>query len=310
MNSVTFDVVTECEDTLLTGLGLKNSFRFSEYEPGTCLVHALVSYSSCFSSYFIHAQSPFDGSFLESLRIWVSLILRSGLVDSKCKSQFLSFESICVGETVMSHTLWSLAFDGMWLTINTESSTHLQVLRICIHLALWILDIRERAINTWISTLATSFLKVCTRQSVRFSWLSLSHFRHRYLFHHLANFGVVNHLEKVNEVAPSLCLSCSGHAWMRILLQMNIALFCGPSDAVSLSEQFLACCLPFPFASLQSVLVSIAPFEMKTLGFLLEMSLDHEPRSEIIILLVTKCRFLSVDLQQQHAVGRPVSDCW
>ena len=30
-----FDVDMEGEETLLAGLGVKNSFRFSEYEPGT-----------------------------------------------------------------------------------------------------------------------------------------------------------------------------------------------------------------------------------------------------------------------------------
>ena len=35
MNSLSFDVVIKGERTLLTGLGLRNLFRFSEYEPGT-----------------------------------------------------------------------------------------------------------------------------------------------------------------------------------------------------------------------------------------------------------------------------------
>ena len=38
------------------------------------------------------------------------------------------------------------------------------------------------------------------------------------------NFSSENLPEKVNEIVPSLLLSCSGHAWMRMLLHMNIGL--------------------------------------------------------------------------------------
>ena len=43
-------------------------------------------------------------------------------------------------------------------------------------------------------------------------------------FRHMSNFGAMSLSEKVNEAVPSLSLSCSGNAWMRTLLQMNIAL--------------------------------------------------------------------------------------
>ena len=74
----------------------------------------------------------------------------------------------------------------------------------------------------------------------------------------------------------------------------------------------------------RSVLVSICGFAMTILDFLLEMSLGHELQSAIVIILVAKRRFLSVDLQQvfqlfrlfnlhlvqtlQYAVRRSASD--
>ena len=54
---------------------------------------------------------------------------------------------------------------------------------------------------------------------------------------------------KVNEVVPSLCFSCSGHARLRVHLQMNLGLFVIQRMQSPLSELVLAFDLPFPFAS-------------------------------------------------------------
>ena len=56
----------------------------------------------------------------------------------------------------------------------------------------------------------------------------------------------------------------------------------------------------FPFARsscCKSVLVSISHCGVRILDFLVEMSLDHELQSAIIILLVDDCRLFSVGLQ-------------
>ena len=51
MNSLSFEVVFESDETLLAGLGVKNLFRFSDYELGTlytflCKIQAAVLVSS------------------------------------------------------------------------------------------------------------------------------------------------------------------------------------------------------------------------------------------------------------------------
>ena len=113
----------------------------------------------------------------------------------------------------------------------------------------------------------------------------------------------------MNEVVPSLCLSCSGHVSMRMLLQINTGLR-DPTDAVPLLSRscFGHCLCLFSFRSpfvrsscCRSVLVSVSRFEMRILDFLLEMSLDHQHQSAIIILLVAECRL--------YAIGRSLGDC-
>ena len=56
---------------------------------------------------FFHAQSPFDRSFLECRSVWVLLILRSGLDDSKCTSQFLLREHTCSRDDEVSLSIGS-----------------------------------------------------------------------------------------------------------------------------------------------------------------------------------------------------------
>ena len=67
----------------------------------------------------------------------------------------------------------------------------------------------------------------------------LQHFRHRFLFRNLSNVGVVNLFGKVIKVVPSLGLSCSGRACMRVLLQMNLGLLVIQRMQSRLSE----CCV-------------------------------------------------------------------
>ena len=63
MNSFSFDGVTEGEETFLEGLGLKNPFRFSEYEPGTlytswCEIQAaFLVFSSMLKAHLIDLSS-------------------------------------------------------------------------------------------------------------------------------------------------------------------------------------------------------------------------------------------------------------
>ena len=155
----------------------------------------------------------------------------------------------------------------------------------------------------------------------------LQRFRHRYLFSHLSSFGAVN------QVVPSLCLSCSGHAWMRMLLHMILGLFLIQRMQSPLSGLFFAFYLPFPLA-FPLVGVPIAglsssrflAFTWESLIFCSRCLWAINFNLAIITLLVANCRLLSVDLQQvfqsfrlvnsylvqtlQYAVSRSVSDCW
>ena len=114
----------------------------------------------------------------------------------------------------------------------------------------------------------------------------LQRFRHRYLLSHLSSFGAVNPSEKVNEVVLSLCLSCSGHAWVRMLLHMILGLFLIQRMQSPLSGYVFAFYLSFPFcfslgrsSYCRFVLVSVSRFHMRILDFLLEMSLGHQLQS-------------------------------
>ena len=135
--------------------------------------------------------------------------------------------------------------------------------------------------------------------------MGLQHFRHRYLFRHISNFGS----GKVNEVVPWVMLFYA-HA--------------SPNEHWPFAS--LSWCFPFAQSSCcRGVVVSISLFEIRILIFLLEMSLGQQLQSAIIILPVAKCRLLSEDLQisfsilptfnlhrvqtSQHAVRRSVSDC-
>ena len=138
---------------------------------------------------------------------------------------------------------------------------------------------------------------------------------------------------RLNEVVPSLLPSCSVMLECAFLLPMKHWLFFVSNGWILLSRSFFcAFYLPFTFrfsfarsSHCRPVLVSISGFEVRIFDFLLEMSLGHQLQSAIIILLVTECRLLSVDLQQafrlfrlfnlhlaqtiQYAVGWSVSDC-
>ena len=84
-------MVTE-EETSLAGPKLKNQCRFSEHEPGT-LFSLVCQTQAAFLASFFHAQNPFDRSFFGGWRICISLILRSGLDDSKCTSQVFPLQN-------------------------------------------------------------------------------------------------------------------------------------------------------------------------------------------------------------------------
>ena len=53
----------------------------------------------------------------------------------------------------------------------------------------------------------------------------------------------------------------------------------------------------FTFPNRWFVLVSFSRFEPRTFDFLLEMSLENQIQSDIVVLLVAECRLVSVDLQ-------------
>ena len=85
--------------------------------------------------------------------------------------------------------------------------------------------------------------------------VGLLRFRHPCLFRHLSNFGAVNLSEKVDEVVPSLCLSCTDHAGIVIQRMQS-----------PLSELFWTLLLPFLFSFVRSsfyksVLVPISRFD-------------------------------------------------
>ena len=86
MNALSFDVVKENEETLLAGLGLKNLFRFSEYERATLYFFVTSNLSSLLVP---------GCSLLEGWSVWISLILRSSLDDFKCRSQISVFRRTC-----------------------------------------------------------------------------------------------------------------------------------------------------------------------------------------------------------------------
>ena len=68
----------------------------------------LVQCPRWFPCHFSHAQGPFDGSFSECWSVWFSLISRSCLDDSKCKSQFFLFLNKTVREMMESDSALSL----------------------------------------------------------------------------------------------------------------------------------------------------------------------------------------------------------
>ena len=245
-SALSFEVVVESEQTLLAAFGLKNLCRFSEYEAGT-LYTLLCKYPSCFPCFFFHAQSPFERSFLECWSVCISLILKSGLDDSKCRSYFFCSENTLVREMMKSHSVLGLGIcrssnDGMWRAIDAEYSFASAGIAVCLHAHLspnlqppgalnfvhsgQCQKLHECSFGNFLSwslykVICLLFLTDFYQQIL----LCLQHVRHRYFFRYLSNFFAVNLSEKVNEVVPSLCLSCLGHAWMRMLLQMNIGLF-------------------------------------------------------------------------------------
>ena len=125
---------------------------------------------------------------------------------------------------------------------------------------------------------------------------------------------------------------CWGHAWMRMHLQMDMCLLwsnvCSPL--------YRSCCWHvlrlFLFASLRapsyctSVTISFSRIEMRIFDFLLGGSLGHQHQSATVVVLVAKCRLLSVNVQQifqlfwlfnlhlvqnlQYLVSKSGSDCW
>ena len=357
MNSLPFDVVKEGVETLLAGLGLKNLCRFSEYDPGT-FSRSFFKNPHCFPCIFFRGQNPFDRSFLECWRFSISHLLRSSLDDSKCRLPICLFwEHTCVrdeaalGIESCHWTEFSLIEPVVHHPMERESrsmvnfSFHQQVLMCaCVPTCLrksaftWSSEFctfGSMPIITWISPLTTSFLEVCTRSSVRFSWRTFANkfWMPSTLPPSLVTFSVTFRISvqwtcrrKGNEVVPSLQISCSGHAWMRMLLLMNSGLLW--SNGCSLLSRgrvwhFLCLfllhypCSEAPFC--RSVLVSISCFEMGILSVLHEISLDHQLQSATIKCLVANCRLLSVDLQQffqfcrlynSHLVRLSGSDYW
>ena len=160
--------------------------------------------------------------------------------------------------------------------------------------------------------------------------MCLLHFRHDCLFHHLPKFGVVHLSEKVNEVVPSLSLSCSGHALKRMNINMNSGLlWSNVCSILSRSCLWDVNCLLLSLFLCSEFLLQIRRRLHFSLGneisdFLLEMSMDHQLQSAMKVFLVAKCRFLSSDLQDnlqffrlfnlhlvqafQHTVSKSVSD--
>ena len=106
---------------------------------------------SCFPCYFINAQDTFDRSLFEGWSVWISLILRSGLDDSKCKFQFVS-ERACSRDGDVSL--------GIGSCHPTENSVIASVVHHHPPGNFEFCTFGNMSITTWVSPLATSFIEV------------------------------------------------------------------------------------------------------------------------------------------------------
>ena len=203
--------------------------------------------------------------------VWMTQLFRTDLL---ARWWGLTRNWVLSSDYTFSNCIWRSSFDGMWIA-TVAVFYFINKFAVCLyaHLSL------NLPIIIWIYLLSTSYLEVDEGSlfalpdrllPVNFGVPSA---RHRNLFHLMSSFGAVNLSEKVSEVFTSLCLSCSGHACMRINLQLNIALR-NPTDAVfSRGVVFgisFACSSRCSFARsscCRSVLVSIPPFDMRIFDF-------------------------------------------
>ena len=249
----------------------------------------------------------------------------SGLGDAKCKSQCFLLQNVLICEMMKSHSEWGLVIrlnfqhlhlsfiiHGMWTAIDAAFFFSSVGFAVCLKSILvsesastWRLEFctfGNMPRDTWIPSLATFFLEVCTRWSVHFHWLTFtSKFVCTFSTSVIATFSVTFRVsvQWTFRRKWTHCLPCSSHAWMRMLLTLNIGLLW--SNGCSLLSR--SCCFGIRFAFsfrlsfarsyfCRSVLVSISRFEMRV-----EMSFGHQLQSVIVTPLVAECSILSVDLQ-------------
>ena len=179
----------------------------------------------------------------------------------------------------------------LFISIFSCVCTH-TCLRNCIHLELWILYIREHA-NHYITFFSWSFV-----QSTLFAIpdaLSPENFGASSALPSSLPFPSPFELrcgEPVGEgerSGPFPLLSCSCHAWMRMLLQMNVGLSwsngCSLLSRSCVRHFILQFSFAFPLlGALSSSRVLVLTWG--SLIFLLETSLGHQLQSAMVVLLV------------------------
>ena len=169
-------------------------------------------------------------------------------------------------------------------------------LRICIHLELWMLYIREQA-NSYMNSMFGNFLSwslykvVCSlpdgllpvNLGVPVALPSSLPFPPLFEFRYGDPVGEGDRSPSHPFPLPFLFGSC-------LIAHASTDEHCGLSWSNECSLLFRSCVLACYLLLPLQVLVSMSRIEMRIFDFLLEVSSDHQRQSAIIILLVAECR--------------------
>ena len=130
---------------------------------------------------------------------------------------------------------------------------------------------------------------------------------HHYLFHRVLSFSAVSLPERVNEVAPSLCLVCSGRAspneqWSSVIQRMQSPL----------TVLLLALSLPFPFVPSPLARSSHCRSDLAISHFEKKSTLDFASR-DVFGPSTSICNSLMSCRQQwslEHKLATSISVLW